>query len=79
MNESIGTLSIDDEIHDDDVCNPRRIGSKLSFSAGKTKVKVPLRRKSHLFKLTFLGSKLVFRLKTSRKNVIQTNLTKKVP
>ena len=42
-------------------------------------LKVPLRRKSHLFKLTFLGSKLVFRLKTSRKNMIQTNLTKKVP
>ena len=35
----IETLSIDNEIHDDDVCNPRRIGSRLSFSAGKTKVK----------------------------------------
>lgn len=36
---AIGTLSIDNEIHDDDFCNPRRIGSRLSFSAGKTKVK----------------------------------------
>ena len=35
----LGTLSIDNEIHDDDVCNPRRIGSRLSISAGKTKVK----------------------------------------
>ena len=41
--------------------------------------KVPLRRKSNLLKLPFLDPKLVFRLKTSRKNVIQTNLTKKVP
>ena len=35
----IGTLSIDNEIHDDDFRNPRRIGSRVSFSAGKTKVK----------------------------------------
>ena len=28
----IGTLSIDNEMHDDDVCNPRRIGSRVSFS-----------------------------------------------
>ena len=41
-----GTLSIDNEIHDNNVCNPRRIWSRLSFSAGKTKVKqcVVLRR-----------------------------------
>ena len=46
----IGTLSIDNEIHDDDVCNPRRIGSRLSFSAGKTKVKqcVVFRRRRFL-------------------------------
>ena len=42
----LGTLSIDNEIHDNNVCNPRRIWSRLSFSAGKTKVKqcVVLRR-----------------------------------
>ena len=43
----VGTLSIDNEIHDDDVCNRRRIGSRVSFSAEKTKVKqlVVLRRR----------------------------------
>ena len=47
---TIGTLSIDNEIHDDDGYNPRRIGSRLSFSAGKTKVKrcVFLRRRRFL-------------------------------
>ena len=35
----IGTSSIDNKIHDDDVRNRRRIGSTVSFSAGKTKVK----------------------------------------
>ena len=33
------TLSIDNEMHDDEFRNPRRIGSRVSFSAGKTKVK----------------------------------------
>ena len=43
----LGTLSIDKEMHDDEVRNPRRIGSRVSFSAGKTKVKqcVVLRRR----------------------------------
>ena len=36
---TIGTLSIDNEIHDDDFHNPKSIGSRVSFSAGKTKVK----------------------------------------
>ena len=36
---SIGTLSIDNEMHDDDVRNPRRIGSRVSFLVGKRKVK----------------------------------------
>jgi len=35
----IGTLSIDNEIHDDDVRNRRRIGLRVSFSSEKTKVK----------------------------------------
>ena len=30
----IGTLSIDNEMHDDDVRNPRRIGSRVSFLVG---------------------------------------------
>ena len=44
---TIGTLSIDNEMHDDDVRNPRRIGSRVSFLAGKRKVKqcVVLRRR----------------------------------
>ena len=33
--ERIGTFSIDNEIHDDDVRIPRRIGSRVSFLAGK--------------------------------------------
>ena len=43
----IGTLSIDNEMHDDDVRNPRRIGSTVSFFVGKRKVKqcVVLRRR----------------------------------
>ena len=47
MNELIGTLSIDNKMHDDDVSHPRRIGSRVSFSAGKTKVEqcVVLRRR----------------------------------
>ena len=36
---TIGTLSIDNEMHDDDVRNPRRIGSRVSFLVGKRKVK----------------------------------------
>ena len=36
---SLGTLSIDNEMHDDDFRNPRRIGSRVSFLAGKRKVK----------------------------------------
>ena len=36
---ALGTLSIDNEMHDNDVCNPRRIGSRVSFLAGKRKVK----------------------------------------
>ena len=47
---TLGTLSIDNEIHDGDFCNPKRIGSRLSFSAGKTKVKqfVVFRRRRFL-------------------------------
>ena len=43
----LGTLSIDNEMHDDDVRNPRRIGSRVSFLVGKRKVKqcVVLRRR----------------------------------
>ena len=45
--EQLGTLSIDNEMHDDDVRNPRRIGSRVSFLVGKRKVKqcVVLRRR----------------------------------
>ena len=32
-------LSIDNEIDDDDVCEPRRTGYRVSVSAGKTKFK----------------------------------------
>ena len=39
LNQSLGNLSIDNEMHDDDVRNPRRIQSRVSFSAGKRKVK----------------------------------------
>ena len=48
--EILGTLSIDDEMHDDGVRNPRRTGSRVSFSAGKMKVKqsVVLRRRRFL-------------------------------
>ena len=35
---TLGTLSIDNEMHDDDVRNPRRIGLRVSFSAGKRKL-----------------------------------------
>ena len=35
----LGTLSIDNEMHDDDVCNPRRIGTRVSFLARNRKVK----------------------------------------
>ena len=34
----LGTLSIDNEMHDDDVRNPRRIGSRVSFLVGKGKL-----------------------------------------
>ena len=51
---TLGTLSIDNEMHDDDVRNPRRIGLRVSFSAGKTKVKrcVVLRRRRVFGSLT---------------------------
>ena len=44
---TLGTLSIDNEMYDDDVRNPRRIGSRVSFLVGKRKVKqcVVLRRR----------------------------------
>ena len=47
MRDILGTLSIDNEMHDDDVRNPRRIGSRVSFLVGKSKVKqcVVLRRR----------------------------------
>ena len=47
LNATIGTLSIDNEMHDDDFRNPRRIGSRVSFLVGKRKVKqcVVLRRR----------------------------------
>ena len=35
----IGTLSIDNEMHDDDIRNSRRTGSRVSFSARKTSFK----------------------------------------
>ena len=35
----IGNLSIDNEIDDDDVCEPRWTGYRVSVSAGKTKFK----------------------------------------
>ena len=43
---TLGTLSIDNEMHDDDLL-PRRIGSRVSFLAGKRKVKqcIVLRRR----------------------------------
>ena len=48
--EILGTSSIDNEMHDDGVRNPRRTGSRVSFSAGKMKVKqsVILRRRRFL-------------------------------
>ena len=44
---TLGTLSIDNEMHDDDVHNLRRIGSRVSFLVGKRTVKqcVVLRRR----------------------------------
>ena len=36
---AMGTLSIDNEMHNDDFRNPRRIVSRVSFLAGKRKVK----------------------------------------
>ena len=43
----LGTLSTDNEMHDDDVRNPRRIGSRVSFLVGERKVRqcVVLRRR----------------------------------
>ena len=41
---SIGTLSIDNEMHDDDFRNPRRIGSRVSFLVGKQCVVLRRRR-----------------------------------
>ena len=37
--EILGTLSIDNEMHDDEVRNSRKIGSRVLFSSGKTKLK----------------------------------------
>ena len=44
---TIETLSIENEMHDDDVRNPRRTGSRVSFSARKTifKQRVVLKRR----------------------------------
>ena len=39
FDESIGNLSIDNEIDDDDVCEPRWTGYRVSVSARKTKLK----------------------------------------
>ena len=36
---ALGTLSIDNEMHDDDVRNPRRTGSRVSFSERKATFK----------------------------------------
>lgn len=43
----LATLSIDKEMHDDEVRNPRRIGTRFSLLSGKRKVKhcVVLRRR----------------------------------
>ena len=38
LSEKLGTLSIDNEMHDDDVRNPRRIGSRVSSLVGKRTV-----------------------------------------
>ena len=35
----VGTLSIDNEMHDDDICNARRTGSRVSFMVRKTTFK----------------------------------------
>ena len=45
--KALGTLSADNEMHDDGVRNPRRIGSRVSFLVGKRKVRqcVVLRRR----------------------------------
>ena len=45
--EIMGTLSIDSEMHDDDVRNSRKTGSRVSFSARKTifKQRVILKRR----------------------------------
>ena len=38
INSDSIVISIDNEMHDDDVRNSRRIGSRVLLSAGKTKV-----------------------------------------
>ena len=56
--ETLGTLSIDNEMHDDNLRNPRRIGSRVSSLVGKRKVKqcVVLRRRRVLvFRLVALA------------------------
>ena len=46
----LGTLSINNEMHNDNLRNLRRIGSRVSFLAGKRKVKqcVVMRRRQVL-------------------------------
>ena len=59
---SVETLSIDNEMHDDDVRNPRRIGSRVSLLAGNRKVKqcVVLRRR-RLLVLRLVARAMAFR------------------
>ena len=56
----LGTLSIDNKMHDDNLCNPRRIGSRVSFLVGKRKVKqcVVLRRQVLVLQLVALAMAL---------------------
>ena len=64
----IGTLSIDNETHDDDASQPRQTGPRVSFSVGKTKFKqcsFPDRRRLFLCKEVCLVTVLLWHSKTS--------------
>ena len=64
----IGTLSIDNEMHDDDALQPRQTGPRVSFSVGKTKFKecsFPDRRQIFLCKEVCLVTVLLWHSKTS--------------
>ena len=64
----IGTLSIDNEMHDDDASQPRQTGPRVSFSVAKTKFKqcsFPDRRRLFFCKEVCLVTVLLWHSKTS--------------